>query len=132
MTQINPYLTFNGNCREAMTFYQKCFGGELILQTVEESPMANQWPAEAQNGILHSSLIKGRLILMGSDMAGTDGVTRGNTISLALVCNDEEEITRCFANLSDGGHVIHPLHRFFDGTIGSLTDRYGMNWVLKS
>lgn len=131
MSQINPYLTFNGNCREAMTFYQNCFGGDLEMIAVKDSPMAGQWPAEAQKKILHASLTKDRLILLGSDMGGDIGQVRGNMISLALNCSSEEEIKTYFDNLSLGGHVTHPLHTFFDGTIGALTDRFGMNWILK-
>jgi PhnB protein len=46
MTQINSYLTFNGNCREAMNFYKDCLGGELNLQTIAESPLADKMPAQ--------------------------------------------------------------------------------------
>ena len=82
MTQINAYLTFNGNCREAMSFYQECLGGELNLQTVAGSPMENEMPAEAKQKILHSSLTRDSLVLLGSDLAGPEGVVKGNTISL--------------------------------------------------
>jgi PhnB protein len=44
MTTINAYLTFNGNCRQAMTFYRECLGGELTLQAVKGSPMEGHWP----------------------------------------------------------------------------------------
>jgi PhnB protein len=131
MTQINPYLTFNGNCREAMTFYQHCFDGELHMQTVGESPMADQWPAAIQKRILHASLKRKNLVLLASDMASEKGLIKGNIISLALGCSSEKEIRHFFRQLSDGGKITHPLHRFFDGTIGALTDKYGMNWVLK-
>jgi PhnB protein len=130
-TQINPYLTFNGNCREAMTFYKKCFGGKLNLQTVGESPMASQWPVNAQKHILHASLVHDNLVLLGSDMGGLEGIVKGNSISLALGCSSQAEIKKFFSNLSSGGKVTHPLHEFFDGTIGALTDKFGMNWVLK-
>ncbi len=131
VTEINVYLTFYGNCREAMTFYKDCLGGELILQTVEESPMASQWPVHAQKNILHASLTNDRLVLLGSDMGGSPGLVQGNTISLALNCSSEEEIKNFFTRLSSGGKVTHPLHTFYNGTIGALTDRFGMNWVLK-
>jgi PhnB protein len=131
MTTINAYLTFNGNCREAMTFYKDCFGGELEMLAVKDSPMADQWPADAQKKILHASLIKDTLILLASDMGGDEGQVRGNIISLALNCSSEEEIKTYFNNLSEGGHITHPLHTFFDGSIGALTDKYGMNWILK-
>ena len=130
MTQINVYLTFSGNCNEAMHFYQNCLGGELTLQTVEESPMAKQWPASVQKNVLHASLTKESLVLLGSDM-GSEGLVKGNTISLALACSSEQEIERFFSRLSEGGKVTHPLHKFFDGTIGALTDKYGMNWLFK-
>ena len=131
MTQINAYLTFNGNCREAMTFYKECLGGELTMQTVEDSPMAGQWPASMQKNILHAGLTNGNMILLASDMADAGGIVKGNTISLALNCSNEEEINMFFNNLSEGGKVTHPLHKFFDGTIGALTDKYGMNWIFK-
>ena len=53
MAQLNPYLTFNGNCRQAMEFYKACLGGELSLTTVGDSPMKDQMPAEAQNAVMH-------------------------------------------------------------------------------
>jgi PhnB protein len=102
MTQINAYLHFSGNCREAMTFYQKCLGGKLALQTVGESPMASQMPAEAHKSILHSSLTNGGFALMGSDMMGPEGVKKGNTVSLTLVCGSKEETETFFSRLSAG------------------------------
>ncbi len=131
MTQINAYLTFNGNCREAMTFYKNCLGGELTLMSVEDSPMAEQWPKNVRKNILHASLVNSSLILLGSDMAPKEGTVNGNAISLALNCSNEKEINDFFNNLSVGGKVTHPLHTFFDGTIGALTDQFGMNWVFK-
>ena len=93
--------------------------------------MASQWPNDVQKNILHASLEKDKLLLLGSDMAAKEGQLNGNTISLALNCSDEEEIHRFFTNLSEGGKITHPLHQFFDGTIGAVTDKYGMNWILK-
>ena len=91
MTQISAYLNFNGNCRDAMTFYKDCLGGELMLQTVEGSPIEAQCPAGLKHQILHSSLTKNALILMGSDMVGPGGLKKGNNISLSLSCSSEEE-----------------------------------------
>ena len=129
MTQINVYLVFNGNCREAMKFYQHSLGGELVLQTVKDSPMAAQWPASAQENILHASLINNSMMLFASDMGSGSELVRGNTISLSLNCSDKTEMQVYFTNLSNGGRVTHPLHDFFAGTIGTLTDKYGMDWM---
>ncbi len=130
MTQINAYLTFNGNCREAMTFYKECLGGELNIQTVEGSPMEDQMPAEAKKNILHASLVKDGLVLLGSDMADRGNLIKGNTISLSLNCSSENEIKTFFSNLSSGGQVAHPLHDFFAGTMGALTDKFEKDWLL--
>ncbi len=130
MGQINPYLTFYGNCREAMTFYKDCLGGELTLQTVGDSPMANQWPVQAHQNILHASLSKnGQVMLLASDMGGPEEIINGNSISLSLNCSSETEIQTCFSTLASGGKVTRPLHAFFAGTIGTLTDKFGMQWL---
>ena len=94
MTKINAYLTFDGNCREAMTFYQECFGGELTIQTVAESPMAEQTPEAENDKVMHANLTKGDLVLMAADMiehegAGNERVVRGNAITLSLDCSSD-------------------------------------------
>ncbi len=129
-TQLNPYLTFNGQCREAMNFYQLCLGGELVIQKISESPMAVQMPSEAGANILHSSLTSGPIVLMGSDMMGENKV-RGNDFFLCLNFTSDEEINTCFAKLSEGGKVRMGLHQTFWGaTYGELTDKFGFNWAL--
>ena len=131
MTQINTYLTFNGNCREAMTFYQECLGGELFLQTIGESPMANQMPPQMKESILHATLTKGALIIMASDMVSEQGLTKGNNVSLMLNCSSEEEIRTFYQNLSDGGDARHPLENTFWGALfGGFTDKFGVLWLL--
>ncbi len=130
LAQINAYLTFDGNCAEAMTFYQSCLGGELMLQPLKGSLMQDQMPGMAMNAILHASLNNKKLVLLGSDLAGPDGIVRGNTVSLSLSCESENEIQTLFERLSSGGQVIHPLHDFFAGTMGTLTDRFDRDWLL--
>ncbi|MBV9865287.1 MAG: VOC family protein [Abitibacteriaceae bacterium] len=130
MTQINAYLNFKGNCREVMTFYKECLGGELTLQTVEGSPIADQMPATERQAIVHSSLTKDGLVLMASDMM-RNGVVESNAISLCLNCSSEAEIKTFFSNLAAGGQIIHPLgDAFWGGTFGHLTDKFGINWLL--
>ena len=131
LTQLNPYLNFNGRCREAMTFYQQCLGGELTMQKIAESPMAADMTSEAGANILHSSLIRnGTLLMMASDMMGA-GLQPGNSVVLCLHCGSDEEINRFFNNLAVGGQVKLPLHQSFWGsTYGELTDKFGMLWML--
>lgn len=131
MTAINVYINFNGNCRDAMTFYHQCFGGELDLQTVAGSPIEAQCPTAMKGQILHSALSSGALLLMGSDMVGPDGFTHGNNIALALSCSSAAEIHRYFENLATGGIVVEPLKKeFWGATFGLLTDQFGIRWML--
>ena len=129
--QIISYLTFNGNCREAMTFYRDCLGGELDLQTIGESPMADKLPPQMKQSILHATLTKGEVVIMASDMVGEKGLIKGNSVSLMLNCNSEDEIKTLYARLSAEGEATHPLENTFWGALfGGLTDKFGNHWLL--
>lgn len=131
MAFIHTYLTFNGNCREAMTFYKECLGGELMLQTIGESPVSAEIPSFMKPFILHSSLTKGNLVLTASDMVPESGLTAGNTVSLLLDCNSEEEARTFYARLSADGIATHPLESTFWGALfGGLTDKFGLHWLI--
>lgn len=128
-TQLNAYVAFDGQCREAMTFYQQCLGGTLEMQTVAKSPMAAHMPAEMQQNILHARLQRGSLLLLASDKMHPDPLVVGNAMSLMLNCSSETEVYDVYAKLSEGGTVQHPLETTFWGAIfGDLTDRFGMHW----
>ncbi len=129
MTQFNAYLSFNGNCREAMTFYKNCLGGELILQTVGESPIAGQMPPHLNESIMHSTLTNGPVVIMGSDMV-REKLVDGNTVQLCINCGSLEEIESFFSNLSAGGKIIDPLKEmFWGGVFGAIIDKYGKHWL---
>ena len=128
---IHSYLTFNGNCREAMLFYKECFGGELFFQTIGESPVSDKMPAKMKDCILHSTLKKDNLLLTASDMVSEKGLLKGNAISLLLDCDSEKEIKEYYKKLSEGGEQTHPLENTFWGALfGNLTDKFGNNWLL--
>jgi len=131
MARINAYLTFNGNCREAMTFYKECLGGELVLQTVGESPMAELMPPQMRQSVLQATLVKDGLVLRGSDMVSEQGLVQGNAVSLMLHCSSEWEIRTCYDKLVSGGLASHPLEStFWGGLFGDLVDRFGIHWLL--
>jgi PhnB protein len=131
MTTLNSYLTFNGNCREAMMFYKKCLGGELTFQTIGESPFSEKMPKKMKDCILHSSLTSEGFVLMGSDMTPETGLIKGNTVSLMLNFSTEKEIRAIFDKLSYGGKVKHDLENtFWNALFGDLTDKFGTNWIL--
>ena len=130
MSNVYAYLYFNGNCREAMTFYQQCLGGELELDVIKDSPAAAQLPPEVQDQIMHAGLRNGNLVLMASDMCGQGEVAMGGPVVLCYSASDEEDARRCFAKLSAGGKVTEPLGKQFFGLYGSLTDKYGLKWMV--
>lgn len=130
MTQINAYIGFNGKCREAMTFYKECLGGELTFQPYKGTPMEAHCPAGTEDQILHSSLTKDGLLVMGSDMTGPDGFIKGNNIALSVNCSSEEEIHTFFSKLSEGGEIIDGLKtQFWGAMFGVLTDKFGIRWM---
>jgi PhnB protein len=131
MQHINAYLTFNGNCREAMTFYQECLGGDLYLLTIGESPMAEKMPPFMKEYILHATLTKGNLVIMASDMVAESGLIKGNNVSLMLNCCTENDINTLYNKLAEGGQATHPLEEtFWDAIFGNLIDKFGNYWLL--
>ncbi len=131
MAQINSYLTFDGNCREAMNFYKECLGGELTLQTIGESPLSEKMPPPMQACILHATLVRENMVLMATDMVGENGLVKGNSVSMVLNCSSEKEVRTSYEKLAAGGKATHPLELTFWGALfGDLTDRYGNNWLL--
>jgi PhnB protein len=132
MSQINVYLTFDGNCRNAMTFYHKCLGGELEIIPFEGSAIAETMPKEMLQQVMHSRIKKGELVLMASDGGRMKGeLIKGNTVNLSLNCTSEAEIDEYFSKLSEGGSITMPLEdRFWGAKFGMLTDKFGTDWML--
>lgn len=132
MAQLNPYLHFDGTCREAMEFYKVCLGGELEFQTVGQSPMAGKMPPEAKDRIMHSTLKKDDWILMASDMMDPKSFTKGDTISLCLGCESKEEIEDLYKKLSVGADIFMELKEEFFGWFAMFTDKFGVEWMLQA
>lgn len=132
MARLNPYLQFNGTCREAMRFYRACLGGELTIQTYGESPMAQGMPAEMHNRVIHSMLAGGGMVLMAADAMGDQTPSRGGPVTLCLNSEDKEEITAVFAKFAVGATITQPLIDEFFGLYGALTDQYGIDWMFQA
>lgn len=133
MNRIISYLTFNGNCQEAMHFYQKCLGGKLSFQLVGQSPQGKSLPDAFQRYVLQGALSNGSVELIGTDMVGDDGLQQGNTVSLLVVCQSKKEVNHYFKRLATGGRIVQPVKKNFWGLwFGTLQDRYGTYWLLQS
>ena len=130
MTQINAYISFNGNCRQAMNFYKDCLGGELNLMQVKDTPAAATCPAGTEDHIMHSSLTKNGMVLFATDMVDQEAFQQGNNMALCVNCSSEEEINDFFKKLAEGGKITCPLGvQFWGATFGSLIDKFGIAWM---
>jgi PhnB protein len=130
MKEINAYLIFNGNCREAMTFYQKCLDADLHMFPFSEMP-GDKVPPEAKDRLMHARLTKGPAVLMASDNMPGMPFHQGDNFSVSLDCESVQEIEKVFNALSEKGKVTMPLQEtFWAARFGMFTDRFGINWML--
>lgn len=128
MKDITPYLTFNGTCRQAMTFYKDILGGELQLMDFASSPM--DVPDEAKNYIMHAILTSNGVTVMASDAMPNQPITNGNSVSLSINCQSVDEINQLFNSLAEGGQITMPLDDTFWGArFGMLIDKFGTCWM---
>lgn len=138
MTTVNTYLTFNGNCEEAFSFYKSVFGGEFpyVGRFGEMPPQegAPPIPDSEKNKIMHISLpISDETVLMGSDTGGewTANYKEGNNFSISINTDKIEEADRIFTELSNGGIVTMPMNKTFWGSyFGMFKDKFGINWMI--
>ena len=133
MPRLTPYLLFDGNCRQAVEFYQSCCGGELTATTVKDSPVKDLMPAAQQGKILNARLRSGNLEIFASDWLRPDRTPiRGNTVCLYLSGATLQELKTLFAKLSQGGEVTDPLTGQFFDTYGALNDKFGVRWMFQT
>ena len=127
--QLNPYLTFPGTAREAMTFYREVFGGDLTMNTFGEFGMEG----DGADGIMHAHLETPLgFVLMASDTAPGqgDGFTPGDHLSVSL-SGDDEALRGYWEGLSEAATVTMPLEKQMWGDeFGMLTDRFGIPWMV--
>jgi PhnB protein len=126
---LNPYLYFNGNCAEAMKFYQSVLGGELKMQKYSETGMPTS--DEVKDKIIHAFLKNDMLTFMASDGNKEYPVSVGNNIQMSISGENDEMLRKYFSALSNGGNVDMPLKKQFWGdTFGTLTDKFGVHWMI--
>jgi PhnB protein len=131
MPQLNAYLSFNGNCAEAMRFYERLFDAKLeALITYGGSPNADQVPAGNADRVMHAYLKHPDFVLMASDaMAGQNVKMDG--LSLAVMYETAAEARRVFDQLAKGGTVHQPLEEtFWAECYGMVVDRFGTPWLV--
>ena len=131
MLQLDTYLFFDGNCAEAMRFYERTLGGELMLMKNSESPAAAHTPPGDGDRIMHARLALDGRTLMASDWT-SDGSYEGmKGFSLSIAYSTVEEAERVFDKLADGGKVTMPFGKtFWAEGFGMLVDRFGTHWMV--
>ncbi len=129
MIGVSPYIAFRGNCREAIEFYKAAVGAEEVYaQTYGNSPMSEMGQPDA---IMHCTIKIGDSNVMMCDDFHTEGLSTNGNISLAIGLNDVEKARQMFDALSDGGTVTMPLDKtFWAEAFGTLTDKFGINWMV--
>jgi PhnB protein len=129
--QINPYLLFKGDCREAFTFYEKLLGGKIeAIMTHAGTPAEEHVPAEWREKIIHARLTVGDQVLMASD-APPDHYQKPQGFSVSIGIKDPAEAERIFSVLSENGTIQMPLQQtFWARSFGMCVDRFGIPWMV--
>ena len=118
------FLTFSGNCKTALAFYQNCFGGTVRLETFEIN----------LDGYIHSPIIAGslfsdRVVIYGSDLVHDEGRTLGNYMAIFLACENALERKALLRKLVPGFEQL-PLVQHDDQKLIEVTDAFDVRWVL--
>ena len=131
--KLNPYLAFDGQCREAFQFYEQCLGGKIaFMQTIGESPMAAQSPPDTHNRVMHVTLQIGDQVLQGAD-APPGQFVKPSGFCVALQFDDAADGERVFNALSPGAKIQMPYQStFWAKGFGMLIDRFGTPWIVNA
>ncbi|WP_214106018.1 VOC family protein [Acrocarpospora catenulata] len=128
-SRLNPYISFDGNAREAMEFYQGVFGGELAMNTFGDFGTVDD---DLASKVMHAMLeTPSGFTLMGSDTAPGFEHNPGNNITISLSGDDGDELRGYWDQLSESGSVTMPLEKQMWGDeFGQCVDRYGIAWMV--
>ena len=131
---IEPYLFFEGRCEEAVEFYRKALGAEVMMlmryKDSPEPPPAGKLPPGSENKVMHASLRIGETTVMASD-GFVQGRPSFQGFSLSITVPDETRAEKFFGALADGGQVQMPLGKtFWSPRFGMVSDRFGVGWMI--
>ena len=133
MLKTIPFLLFDGNCAEAMTFYHKCLGGELSLTKLGDSPMKEMLPPEKYNRIINAHLKNGDIEISASDWMASPALNpiKGNTFAIFVTGKTTIELNSIFDKLAQGADKkwFQGLHDMPIGVYGQFFDKYGIQWI---
>jgi PhnB protein len=130
---VQPYLFFNGCCAEALEFYRRALGAEIIVtmryKESPEPPPPGMVPENWGEKIMHSAFRIGDHVIMASDGCTDEPGIQGFSLSLSLA--DEAAAQKAFEALAEGGNITTPLGKtFWSPCFGMLSDRFGLGWMV--
>ncbi|MCQ6278631.1 VOC family protein [Bacillus sp. EB600] len=130
--KLIPYFVMNGNAKEAIQFYEKALGAQvLFMQSFGEMPENPEFPlpAEAKDLVSHASIKVGETDLMFSDTFPGQSVQSGNQVTICITTDNADQARQMFTALQDGGQVTMPLQEtFFSPAYGNVTDKFGISF----
>jgi PhnB protein len=128
-SRLNPYISYNGNAREAFEFYKEVFGGELALNTFGEFGASESSDADK---IMHAMLeAPNGFTLMGSDTPAELEYKPGTTMSVSLSGDDSDDLRGYYEKLAEAGTVTMPLEKQMWGDeFGMVVDQFGVSWMV--
>jgi PhnB protein len=135
MLRCTPFLLFDGNCAEAMSFYHGCLGGRLVLTKLADTPMKAQFPPEKHGRIINAHLSSGLIEISATDWMASPSFDPilGNMSALFVIGTDDAELKAVFDRLAAGAERerFQELHAMPFGTYGQFYDRYGVQWIFR-
>ena len=135
MLRCIPFLLFDGNCAEAMTFYHSCLGGNLVLTKLGDTPMKAQLPPEKHERIINAQLKSGLIEISATDWMASPAFDPilGNMSALFVVGSDSAELKDVFDKLAVGAQRerFQELHAMPFGMYGQFYDKYGVQWIFR-
>ena len=130
---VQPYLSFEGRCQEALDFYKSAIGATIeVVMQFKDAPADVQMQISpgSKNLVMHSSFKVGDTQIMATD-GGCSGASKFSGITLTLNAKDVAEAEKLFAALGNGGQVMMPLgETFFAHRFGMLADKFGVPWMV--
>ncbi len=129
--QLNPYVSFKGQCEAAFKFYEKCLGGKIMgMHTFLQTPMADKVPPDWRNKVIHATLMVGDKVLMGSDPP-PERYDQPKGFSVSLSYDDPAEAERVFRAMSQNGQVLMPIQQTcWALRFGMFIDQFGVPWMV--
>jgi PhnB protein len=132
MNPLNPYVFFDGDCAEAMKFYEQVFKTPVEMMMFEsEAPGAKPVAAGKKSPVIHARLPLYGGALMASDWIADRPFERKQGFYVSLICPDVKEARRIFEAFADGGQVNMPFEKtFWAEGFGMVIDKFGTPWMV--